>query len=192
MKKILLLLVLAMLVGIGSVSATPITYTTGPLKEADRNRNRVLDPFTFNFTGLSAPSNSPFTMRIDWKYLDLDSTSEFLAAAVINGVTYNLGRMSKVITGIGDSSSSSRAFNVSGYGLLTSDFSSIGGFSGGDLRLRFTPSRSVNAYNGTRTCYTNCTGSAVASLSYDVPEPTSLLLLSLGLAGIGYKTRKAA
>jgi len=177
--------------------------------ERDTDRNGILDPFKFTFSGLAAPDATADSLylTVDFSLLDLGQHTEVLGVTVNN---YDLGTLDQTITG-GNLASN----NANGFGEFEILFSAIGGFTGGTLDLVLTTNARIQAYHtgGTSRCYSNCEGSATANLSYalmpvvtaleqpvllaeepdSVPLPGTLALIGLGLVGAGFvRNRRSA
>lgn len=190
--------------------ASPIVLGSLTQAERDADRNGVLDPLAFTFSGLDAPvaTADRLFLTVDFSFLDLGQRTEVLGVNVKTGDnTIYLGMLDQTITG-GNLASN----NANGYGEFEILLSAIGGLKGGTLDLLLTTNSRIQAYHtgGTSRCYLNCEGSATATLSYEpapithaaaspqefqeepdsVPLPGTLALIGVGVMGAGFARRR--
>ncbi len=203
--KLLRLLTLGALLFSGSASAAPIYYTDRTTFEAALTSTlnfesfeisnqshgtptKVFSDFTFSESGSGAANlvvirTSPTEFVTDGSYTmwfddNNNSIGTFIFNSVINafGVDLTVNQSSTIGIGGDLNSSLSLASNVSGF------FGAID-FGGSFDTISFTPSGGPNI---------GWDALAYGSTNGSVPEPTTLALMGLGLAGIGWKRRKAA
>ncbi|MEM9218984.1 MAG: PEP-CTERM sorting domain-containing protein [Cyanobacteria bacterium P01_F01_bin.150] len=182
-KSLIALSATALVIGFaGSVEAATFSQTQTAI-ERDVDRDRITDPFTFNFTSLPpiASAASSFTLDLSFAGLDLNSSSEFLGTLVNNlGQSFDLGRFDFTRT-------SGNIFNSSGNGSKTVQLSQVGGTISNPFSVVLTPSINVDPFRPR--------GFVDLTLSYEtgdasaIPEPMTIIG-TLAAVGVGTAIRK--
>jgi hypothetical protein len=188
-KSALLFCGLVLSMGGGSIAHAGLISLTETFDEfgaAGQSQNG----FNWQFAGL-APANGMLTITFDWEGMDFDARNEKMEIFADGN---SLGFIGDVNSGgsahATEPDASTFVSDCDGSGIFMAAAALV---SNGMLSLTSTP-LNVNSSGGLGgQSLGSPFGFISANLSYDmasVPEPATLALMGLGLAGLGYRKRK--
>lgn len=167
----------------GAALAAPVSYTSDKVAEvADGTYSfSDLQPMVFSFTNLAAPVAGETALTVLFEFADLDLGSSFERLYLkVNGVDTGLRSDTKTLT-------DNDLYDAAGSFSITADFTSFGGFSGGELTLEFYAKNDVEY--GYKQGWGQTTVSYAGETS-PVPLPASGLLILGGLGGLAALRRR--